>query len=714
MSKLKQKKKVSRQDFDVRKDIHDPGKVRQFVTEQFRRTTRHIAHVESSWDTREILDAFDLTELYRIRRIRAVSNYLPVILEKYGDRYPGPDLADDWTMFCSRPILPYDQMDFDYSLCLGAALWMLDTFKEHGLLAQALTLLRQTSDDADADLPPVYDPCYAQDILCEMVYVIQHRYRKDGQSYILPLLKRGGQTFDTNSGDTYALFRQLVALLPENTVRQAVERFRQETWAWADLYFEGAAEISARIEKNDRRFHSLARQVQQMQEEIDRTKPRPGKSLLMVQSSLDLQSLWNENTADQRRAEVLHLAQRMDQLEEEQKALEDEQFDLQVWGLQAAATRFETLAEHINPEMAEKLCHFRVADPFETCFALLYLLEQYDDLPWLYSFPVAVLCAAGNQLPWSRTTYDEEDDSFWPEPAPCSQSIRRLAPEWYEADYITDDAGWEKGASDRASLAQIIYQMTGTLLPRNMQRYAAAKKRLRREGLSPSKVNSVIAVMAVLGEASRQCSGELFDSPWDEEEEELQEIAQATEQTENNELSAVEENERLKHELDNLRRAAHAAETEAKQTKQKLAELAQNAERQRLELADLRELVFRQQNGTEEAATEDTSIRFPYRTRHRIVVFGGHDSWLREIRQKLPDVRFVYKDVPPNPNLIRHADVVWIQTNCLSHSTYSVIMDTVRRYSKLVRYFSYASAVKCAEQVVEQDQKGDALPATNR
>lgn len=305
MSKLKQKKKVSRQDFDVRKDIHAPRKVRQFVTEQFKRTPRHIAHVESSWDTREILDAFDLTEPYRSRRIRAVSNYLPVILKKYGDRYPGPNLADDWTMFCSRPILPYDQMDFDYSLCLGAALWMVDTFKEHGLLAQALTLLHQTPDDFDADMPPVYDPCYAQDILCELVYVIQHRYRQTGESYILPLLKRGEQASDTESGDTYALFRQLVALLPESTVRQAVERFRQETWAWADLYFEGAAEISARIEKNDRRFHSLARQVQQMQEEIVRTKPRPGKSLLMVQSSLDLHSLWNENTADQRRAEVL-------------------------------------------------------------------------------------------------------------------------------------------------------------------------------------------------------------------------------------------------------------------------------------------------------------------------------------------------------------------------------------------------------------------------
>ena len=87
------------------------------------------------------------------------------------------------------------------------------------------------------------------------------------------------------------------------------------------------------------------------------------------------------------------------------------------------------------------------------------------------------------------------------------------------------------------------------------------------------------------------------------------------------------------------------------------------------------------------------------------MVFGGHDSWLREIRPKLPDVRFVNKDAAPNPDLIRHADVVWVQTNCISHKAYAVIIDTVRRYHKLIRYFSYASAAKCAEQVVEQDRR---------
>ena len=54
------------------------------------------------------------------------------------------------------------------------------------------------------------------------------------------------------------------------------------------------------------------------------------------------------------------------------------------------------------------------------------------------------------------------------------------------------------------------------------------------------------------------------------------------------------------------------------------------------------------------------------------------------------------------------ADVVWIQTNCIGHNTYYNVIDLVRRYGRKVRYFKYASAVKCAEQVAEEEEKSKA------
>lgn len=142
----------------------------------------------------------------------------------------------------------------------------------------------------------------------------------------------------------------------------------------------------------------------------------------------------------------------------------------------------------------------------------------------------------------------------------------------------------------------------------------------------------------------------------------------------------------------------------AKLEKQKLEREHEIAVLEHRELADLRELVFNQQEGTyEEEATEQ--ISFPCSTQHRIVVFGGHDSWAREIKPKLPDVRFIDREAQPNAEMIRKADVVWIQKNCIGHKHFYKIIDEVRKHSIPVRYFTYASATKCAEQLVLEDRK---------
>jgi hypothetical protein len=47
--------------------------------------------------------------------------------------------------------------------------------------------------------------------------------------------------------------------------------------------------------------------------------------------------------------------------------------------------------------------------------------------------------------------------------------------------------------------------------------------------------------------------------------------------------------------------------------------------------------------------------------------------------------------------------MIWIQANAMPHTMYYRIIDNARLYKKAVRYFTYASAVKCAEQLAEAD-----------
>ena len=89
-------------------------------------------------------------------------------------------------------------------------------------------------------------------------------------------------------------------------------------------------------------------------------------------------------------------------------------------------------------------------------------------------------------LPWSIEPYDEAYDGFWFDedawipPQPLDSA-------WYEQNYIGDEDLEDDIVSD-VSLAQLVYQSTGALLPRDMQRFDSGVKWLRRKGLKPSQV----------------------------------------------------------------------------------------------------------------------------------------------------------------------------------------------------------------------------------
>ena len=368
--------------------------------------------------------------------------------------------------------------------------------------------------------------------------------------------------------------------------------------------------------------------------------------------------------------------------------------------LQAAVMNKDCLMKCMNADLAEEMCNFPIEDPYELCFAILYLFDQDDDYAWVYSFMTAVICRAASMLPWGFACYEEEEDGFWFDDGKWIPSMP-LNPEWYETKYAGQRYEDDEEEPHEVSIAQIIYEHTGAILPRNMHRFDDAFRPLKKRGLKPSEANMVCALMDVLGEARRR--REYISDGDFREDLDLDSIAQP-EKAEKTD-SAAEENERLKKELAQLKeqakKANYSLSRENRELKEKLEKSEAAVGEMTQELADLREIVFNQQSGAEEK-TAEAKITFPYHTTRRILAFGGHDSWLREIKFKVPDVRFMGEDIS-SPEIIRRADVVWIQTNCIGHKSYYNIIDLARKYDRKVRYFKYASASKCAEQIVEEE-----------
>lgn len=159
--------------------------------------------------------------------------------------------------------------------------------------------------------------------------------------------------------------------------------------------------------------------------------------------------------------------------------------------------------------------------------------------------------------------------------------------------------------------------------------------------------------------------------------------------------------------MTSIKRQAYQFEREAKQAALDLERERALAKENNSELFNLRELIYTQLATAEDDTSDESSteaVLYPYTVTHRTVVFGGHYTWSKAIQPKLEGVKFVSKDVnSANKDLIRNADIIWIQPNALSHRLFYPIVNTARKYDVPVRYFTSASAQRCADQLVAGD-----------
>ena len=170
--------------------------------------------------------------------------------------------------------------------------------------------------------------------------------------------------------------------------------------------------------------------------------------------------------------------------------------------------------------------------------------------------------------------------------------------------------------------------------------------------------------------------------------------------------SQQEELDALKAENERLKRMAYEADRETRTLRREYETLLRTSQREHQEVAELREILFHQENQQEPELDEaEEAVALPYTVRHTTVVFGGHDSWARAIKPMLAgDIRFVDRGMLPEASLIRHAEMVWLQPNSISHAFFYKIIKNVRTYHIPFHYFKFASAEKCARQLAGVDE----------
>ena len=562
---------------------------------------------------------------------------------KYFDgKYRREDIAEALAKAAALPGPVTDHCNSSCCYMLGAALWLLDYVEREELWEELVPLLPpELDDEIDFATPAVDDLAYSRDHMLGLMTVFMERKGKQRQA-----------------------FRKIWGLVDQETAARIKGAFKDALLDYFDRYLEVCS----------------------------RVKPSAGPDGGEAPSLLSPPSFHDSFGKDA-----------FDDLPDFNPARDH----ADLWFLMHTTLLIGKSPEEVRKTLyfrrsSELLLGFHVGDPYTICAAYLLLERDGDVLANLNMLTVNVLICAERHLPWGADeaySYAEPFEKGAPE-----LSLRySYHPHENAEDENLPDPDIDEG--ELLSEGQLFYLATGYALPREQAPSDRLKSWFQEQGVPEDRAEALAwgAWFASHVDDLRAQRPMPFGVPDDFEDflksldDELAEIA---EEASSEEADSAAQAAELTRQLKESRKALHEAEQGMRQLQERLQSVEADALRDRAELSQLRETLFelRAREGQPENEAE-AEIEFPYQTKRRIVAFGGHDTWRKAIRPMLPDVRFFDREMLPDINSIKSADVVWIQTNAISHKFYYRIIDTARKEGIPVRYFGFASARKCAEQL---------------
>lgn len=562
-------------------------------------------------------------------------------------KYQRIDIVKALATAATLPAPSAEHLSTSSIFMLGAALWLLDYVKRQDLEDQFYPLLPEELDEEiDFETPCVDDLNHSRDEILGVMSVFMNRKSGSRQT-----------------------FRKIWGLVDKETAGKAKGEFKD---ALLD-YFDRFLEVSTRVSPSAPQISGetpmlLANPVPY----AENFAPGPYEPDLPGSPAKDQAGLWF----------LTHTALLI--------------------GAPPEKIR-QTLYYRRSSELMEG---FRIRDPYAVCAAYLLLERDSDVLTNLNILTAAVVLCAERYLPWGA------DETFiYARSFEAGESNFTLRYAYHPHENAEEEALPNPDIEEGHLLSegQLFYLATGYALPRDQVPSSRLRNWFIEQGLSENRAEALSwgAWFTYYADEFRVRSMPR-DIPDDfvdflkSLDDELTEMAETVSTEEESSAAKVVE---LTRQLKESRRLLHEAEQNVRQLQERLRSAEADALRDRAELSQLRETLFelRALEGQPEDEAE-AEIEFPYQTERRIVAFGGHDTWRKVIRSMLPGVRFFDREMLPDVNAIKSADAVWIQPNAISHPFYYRVIDMARKENIPVRYFGFASARKCAEQLVVDEQ----------
>ena len=638
-------------------------------------------------------------------------NYAQEAHQRFGQKYKRLCIPDELLRVNAAPIgITFGTCESEYQNDVATALWILDQLVACGNVEKAFQYFPDKRLAYDnVKIPRLTDSCHSEEVLVCMVYIIRKIDLPDDGTEMTPLQR----------------FREIIKLIDPHAIRTAITRFEEKMWSFFDdLLFcidfhkecqqQYADELLSLIESNSSIKKELVEICCSFKDSQSSPVPLAGPMRFdfpLHNPEMDLYLSYRskfERLGDAEKKMAEKINETLDKIDHEEFRMD--LVCLLGPYLQAKIESFERII--IREESKQRLLALTIDDPYEMCFAHFFMLVEETGAVWLYTLSVTVLYAAVALLPWNGTLdknlgwetqlcavtddvmYDEEDImEIAPEEAPLTINHTEEYAELYQRKF-KDKGLWadpslvSKSDVDYVNFPQIVYALTGTVMPRRPFDNADIADRLQNCGVRSSQ-RKVLSQYILLASAHRERTR-------------LPEGHHTMKTGMSSESELKQRIDRYRMENEKLDRLLKESFNE-KNAERKRAEVAEEQlEKSIAEIAELRAMIYDRAIFQNE---KRSTISFPYAVRHKVTIFGGHEVWLNMIKPLLSGVRYVGPDERPNMSVLMNTDVMWLQTNVMAHSFYNKVVEVARTHNIPVRYFSYSGAEKCAEQLALDDMK---------
>jgi hypothetical protein len=558
----------------------------------------------------------------------------------------------------------YTNTDIYTSVITASAIWILDQLNIQGKLEEAYPYL-PTLDEEDI-LLSVRHPAYDSTLIDSVIKLIFMRNRK---SYEPMLMIEDPRVLlsERVESDPRKAYDAVISLIDPKAIQAVKEKFERKVWEFYRLSFSA--------------YVALQKEQDRIEKEIEDLQKKTLSSAPIIFGGLNVRVGENNLTTE-----------RLEKLEYQLERLANSGW-LTEMGLsdsrEKTVRRFRNI---LGTELVDALTCFEVDDPFEAAFALHILLDENSSIPWLYYGSICVTYTFVDQLPFNTPFAKKE----------APQLIKNIGNTLYTHRFKgirwTDATDCNREPIERTygkNLSQILYHSAHTLYPRvadEMPELDSFFEDLALENESEKQLYALL--IHLLGSTNKdQESLQAYRLTREIEKMAEENVAESVDTTDLEEAVTV-----LQGRVKALSQALYEETCLKKNAISKNNQLASENERLIRELADLRELVFMQQSDEPVETKAKEEIKFPVETSGRIISFGGHPSWINEMKKLLPNVTFYSPDVVPNKDAIRNADQVWVQTQCISHSAFYRIESALGEKTQM-RFFPNQNVRNCAEKM---------------